>query len=439
MSLNVHPDEIVESSKNGLLAKHPSWGRIRVGEFAEIRNGFAFRSKLFNTKGNGVPIVRIRDVGAAASETFYDGDFDDDYWVEPGDLLIGMDGDFRMARWRGPRSLLNQRVCRVRVVDQDQYDDRFLEHVLQGYLDAIHERTSSVTVKHLSSRTVAQIPVPHPPLDEQRRIVEAIEEQFSRLDAGVGWSRRASLSLNRMRASILKAAVEGRLRGSRTAGSLPDGWVMASPDALAAPERNALAIGPFGSNLKVSDYATTGVPLVFVRSIRRRRFDGGDTKFVTPEKAAELHSHQVEPGDLLITKMGDPPGDAAVYSGSGPAIITADCIKLRPHPDVDVRYLDIAFNSPVARSQILAITRGVAQKKISLGRFRNEVKIPLPPLGEQRAIVTEVERSLSLVEALEGTVALGLAKAESLRRSILGEAFAGRLARAASQRELGSA
>lgn len=100
MSLNLHPDEIVARSTNGLLAKHDSWSRIRVGEFAEIRNGFAFDSKHFNNRGEGVPLIRIRDVGSAASATYYNGAFDEQYWVEPGDLIIGMDGDFRIARWK---------------------------------------------------------------------------------------------------------------------------------------------------------------------------------------------------------------------------------------------------------------------------------------------------------------------------------------------------
>jgi type I restriction enzyme, S subunit len=357
-------------------------------------------------------------------------------------LLLGEDGvpflDPRRPKAymiSGP-SWVNNHAHVLRAV-AGHTSNRYLLHYLNWF--DYHGYVTGTTRLKLNQGAMRTIQVRLPPQNEQQRIVEAIEEQFSRLDAGVESLLRAERNLAGLRASILKAAVEGSLNGSHGASeSLPDGWIMASPDALAAPERNALAIGPFGSNLKVSDYATTGVPLVFVRNIRRRRFDGGDTKFVTPEKAAELSSHQVEPGDLLITKMGDPPGDAAVYSGSGPAIITADCIKLRPHPDVDVRYLDIAFNSPWARSQILAITRGVAQKKISLGRFRNEVKVPLPPLEEQMAIVADVDRSLSLVEAMEGTVAIGLARAESVRRSLLREAFAGRL-HVPSRRELDSA
>lgn len=405
------------------------WQRKPLEDVAEVILGQSPPGASYNEGGEGIPFFQGKAEFGALYPTVHKWTTEPKKLANKDDVLISVRAPV------GPTNLapLDCSVGRglAALRPPDGMPTKYLLYALRASVDALASQATGTTFAAVSGRQLRAHEIVVAPPDEQQSVVEAIEEHFSRLDAGVESLLRAERNLAGLRASILKAAVEGRLNGSHGASeSLPDGWIMASPDALAAPERNALAIGPFGSNLKVSDYASTGVPLVFVRNIRRRRFDGGDTKFVSPEKAAELSAHQVESGDLLITKMGDPPGDAAVYSGSGPAIITADCIKLRPHPDVDVRYLDIAFNSPVARSQILAITRGVAQKKISLGRFRNEVKVPLPPLEEQRAIVADVERSLSLVEAMEGTVALGLARAESVRRSLLREAFAGRLTRA---------
>jgi type I restriction enzyme, S subunit len=83
--------------------------------------------------------------------------------------------------------------------------------------------------------------------------------------------------------------------------------------------------------LKISDYRTEGVPLVFVRHIRACNFLDLDPKFITKTKAEELSAHTARGGDLLITKMGDPPGHACLYPAQAPdAIITADCIKLTP-------------------------------------------------------------------------------------------------------------
>ncbi len=110
----------------------------------------------------------------------------------------------------------------------------------------------------------------------------------------------------------------------------------ASIEQIASDERYSLAIGPFGSNLKVPDYRDFGVPLVFVRNIRSGKYGGEHTKYVNPEKAIELSAHSVAAGDVLVTKMGEPPGDADVYPADQPsAIITADCIFLDDHLGLD--------------------------------------------------------------------------------------------------------
>ena len=183
---------------------------------------------------------------------------------------------------------------------------------------------------------------------------------------------------------------------------LPSHWLYASPDQIAADVPSALTIGPFGSNLLKSDYRGEGIPLVFVRDIRAERFGGPDTRFVTQEKAASLSPHTVRGGDLLITKMGDPPGDTAIYPENRPqAIITADCIKLTPEETVVcTSYLRYAIRSQTVGTQIQSITAGVAHQKVSLKRFRI-IGIPLPPLAEQQRIVAKVDELLALCDELE--------------------------------------
>ena len=308
-----------------------------------------------------------------------------------------------------------------------------------------------------------------PPFPEQRRIVAKLEELFTRLDAGVTALKAVQAQLKRYRASVLKAAVEGRLVPTEAdlaraegrdyepadrllarilaerrakAGAkykepvapntanlpeLPEGWVWATVEQLASKDDYALAIGPFGSNLKVSDYANEGVPLIFVRNITTSSFSDYGSKYVSQTKANELRAHWVSAGDILITKMGDPPGDACIYPENNPiGVITADCIKFRPMNLTNVRYILTAINSQVVQRQLLNITKGVAQLKVSLGRFRG-VAIPVPPLAEQHHIVTEVERRLSVVDELEADITTNLKRADRLRQSILQRAFTGKL------------
>lgn len=207
--------------------------------------------------------------------------------------------------------------------------------------------------------------------------------------------------------------------------NLPAGWRWVPVEQLAEPDRSGVVIGPFGSNLKVSDYRDSGVPLVFVRNIRARDFRS-ERRFVSSTKAAELASHQAVQGDVLITKMGDPPGDAAVYRSAEPAVITADCIRVRPGEAVLPEYLAYSFGASAVRDQVLAITRGVAQKKLSLDRFRTGVSIPLPNLAEQRRIVEILEDHLSRLEAATALVQAAQRRLQSMEASTLSASREGR-------------
>jgi type I restriction enzyme S subunit len=324
----------------------------------------------------------------------------------------------------------------------------------------------------VSTKKTFEKEIPLPSLDEQREIVAEIEKQFTRLEAGVGALKRVQANLRRYRAAVLKAACEGKLvpteaelaraegrsyesgeqllqrilserrenwtgRGkykepaapdTSNLPELPEGWVWASPYQLSASDSYSLAIGPFGSNLKVSDYTDSGVPLIFVRNIRPGRFAKAKEVFVTVEKASKLNAHCVSGGDILITKMGAPPGDACIYPDVEPiAVITADCIKFRASKLLKEKsYIVCALNSLLVKPQIANITKGVAQMKVSLGRFES-IAIPLPPLAEQKRIVEEVERRLSVIDEMEATVSANLQRATRLRQSILQKAFTGEL------------
>jgi len=209
---------------------------------------------------------------------------------------------------------------------------------------------------------------------------------------------------------------------------LPSHWTWRTPADLAAPDRYALAIGPFGSNLKVIDYRPSGTPVIFVRNIRTGDFDGPTAQFVSPLKATELAAHRVDPGDLLVTKMGDPPGDACIYPAHRPpGIITADCIKFRVAAgSASVKYLAYAIASPAVRSQILERTKGVAQQKISLETFRT-LRLPVAPREEQDKIVAEIDKQFTRLDA--GVEALKRLQAHlgRYRAAVLKAACEGRL------------
>ena len=157
------------------------WDLVSLGDVLDVQNGFAFKSAFFR-ETTGVPLIRIRDLKSeSGTAVSYVGDFDPQYIVQPGDFLIGMDGEFRCHEWGGPQALLNQRVCKLNNFS-DKLLPRFLYYGINKHLKEIEDRTSFTTVKHLSSKTVKLIVFPLPPLEEQRRIVAVLDEAFEGLD-----------------------------------------------------------------------------------------------------------------------------------------------------------------------------------------------------------------------------------------------------------------
>jgi type I restriction enzyme S subunit len=463
MALTVSVDEIVQGSRNPLLAVRPHWKRIRLGEIASVLNGFAFKSTQF-TKGEGMPLIRIRDVGSDSTDTNYVGEFDARYTVEPGDLLIGMDGDFNCARWRGPRGLLNQRVCRVSL-HTNEFHPRFLDFALPGYLKAINQATSSVTVKHLSSRTVEDISLPFPPLQEQEAIVAEIEKQFSRLDEAVANLKRVQANLKRYKAAVLKAAVDGRLvptevelasregrsyeTGSQLLGRvlqerrrawngkgtyrdadapdvgglplLPEGWTWARLEAVAVLK------GGITVDKKRRDPTARPVAYLRVANVQRGYLDLDEVKEIEALQA-DIEELRLQPGDILFNEGGDRDklGRGWIWEGQLLECIHQNHVfRARPYlADVSgklISWWGNTFGKDYFLREGKQTTNLASINMTKLSAF----PVPVPPPAEQRRIVAEVDRRLSIVREVEAEVDANLKRAQALRQVVLGHAFGG--------------
>lgn len=238
---------------------------------------------------------------------------------------------------------------------------------------------------------------------------ESVQIAIERLDK----ARRAKIA-----SGLLRGASQSPSVTAQILFELPIGWSWVFPEQISGLVNNALSIGPFGSNLVKSDYRDSGVPLVFVADVTSG-FSRPARMFIDETKARQLWSHSVEPGDLVITKMGCPPGDPAIYPMDRPrGIVTADCIKWTIASELVVtEFISLMIRSPLIVNQIVEITKGAAHQKISLKRFRG-IRLPLPPLAEQKRIVSKVTGLMSLCDTLEHT----LTQAESASSELLSSA-----------------
>jgi len=147
----------------------------RLGNSFEILSGFPFDSSLFNEEGNGLPLIRVRDVNNGYSGQYYSGEYDESYVINNGDLLISLDGDFNCLKWTNGKALLNQRVCKLIPNDNKIIKDYAL-HYLPAELLKIHRNTNFTTVKHLSVKTISEIKIPLRPLTDQIKIATVLSK-----------------------------------------------------------------------------------------------------------------------------------------------------------------------------------------------------------------------------------------------------------------------
>jgi type I restriction enzyme, S subunit len=387
------------------------------------------------------------------------------YLLQDGDIVVSRAGSIGVSHLvkHPEESVFASYLIRFKPL----IDQRFVAFFLKSpdYWRAISESSSGIALLNVNAKKLQQIPFPLPPLTEQRRIVEKIEELFTKLDAGLQSLKQAQALLKKYRQSVLKAAVEGELtREWREAHEyeaelasallerilderrkqwprrykaptelqllhthgvkeLPEGWVWTSLSSLLRePLRN-------GHSAKATR-ADNGLRTLTLTAVTDGDFSERNTKLTTADPNQVEHLW-LEPGDILIERANTPElvGTTRLYTGESDYAIYPDLIiRARLLREVSERYVELALQSNRVREYFKRSAQGIAgsMPKISQSTVESTA-IPLPPKAEQESIVREVEKQFSVLDRLDATIEANLARARHLRQSILNHAFSGRL------------
>lgn len=296
-------------------------------------------------------------------------------------VLVAGNGDLNVKYYSGKFDAY-QRTYIIQSLDTDILDNRYLYLFLDSYLEQLRHQAIGGVIKYIKLNYLQDAKISLRTRREQEKIIQTLGQVKILIE-----KRRQSLAkLDQLAQSIFLDMFGDPVTN-------PKSWKEILITNVATEAKHAIGIGPFGSDLLASDYRDSGVPLVFVKNIRENSFSGALTKYVTTEKAKVLKAHTVSPRDVLMTKMGDPPGDPAVYpDGLESAVITADCIKITVNEEIiDPYFLCAQFDTSTFREVVAGMARGVAQKKINLELYKS-LKIILPPKKEQTAFVKSLAR-----------------------------------------------
>lgn len=184
--------------------------------------------------------------------------------------------------------------------------------------------------------------------------------------------------------------------------------------------------GPFGSNLKNSDFSEDGtVPVIGISNID----EGFKTKirYVTEEKFLTISRSAVYPGNIIVAKIGSSYGKTGIYPEWMPVgLIPANLLRIRPSKHYDRSLLVLYLKSLIFKRKLDIIMKSTAQPAYNVSAFKG-LPVPFMSSQEQHQIVQEIESRLSVCDKVEESITESLEKAKALRQSILKKAFEGNL------------
>ncbi len=402
------------------------WETSKFKYCAKVDYGFPADSIFFNAEGNGIPLIRIRDVTSGEVATWYSGSYPKELVVNPGDMLIGMDGDFGLRTWRGPRALLNQRCCRVH---GGTMDDRYLFHCMSFPLAQINELTVSTTVKHLLSDDIANIELPIPMLCEQQLIGLWLDRECEKIDKAVSPLEKQISTLERYRTSLIHEAVTKGLdptapmkpSGVDWIGDIPEDWV------LTKLQQHVYLRARLGwKGLKADEYVDEGYPLYSAFNIVENKFIQDNCDYINEKRYKESPEIMLSEGDVLLVKDGAGYGKHAFVSNlKRPSTVNGSIAVLTPDTELEGRYLNYSLESKVFKHQSRVLLTGMGVPHLTQ-HFLKNLLLTLPPLKEQMRIADYLDARTAAIDAVLETKRKQLDVLKKRRQSLIYEYVTGK-------------
>lgn len=369
--------------------------------------------------GGSVPFYKVADMNRAEGNVMDEaGIYLDDASIKRFRLRVAPPGTIILPKVGGAiatnkKRLLNQPAAfdtnTLGVVPASAVSSEFILYCLQA-IDLRH-LTYGSPVPQVDRERLLELDVNLPPSAEQGRIVAAIEEHLSCLDAAERSLHGARQKLEALRHITLQHAIDGD-------------WPFRPLGEVLVSLRNGVFVSRPAAE-------PPGIPIFRISAVRPLTLEVDDVRFadIDPAKA---DGYFVQEGDLLFTR----------YSGNPEYVGACACVDALPrptlHPDKLIRavvdrslaepgFIAIALSTGPGRSAIEQRRKTTAGQVGIAGSELKKVPVPIPPLDEQRRILAEAERQLSIVAAMAAQISRALRRSAGLRRSILEQAFTGNL------------
>lgn len=380
------------------------WQTKKLREVCELVNGRAYSKPELLAAGK-YRVLRVGNFFTNDHWYYSDMELEEKKYCDTGDLLYAWSASFGPRMWTGGKVIYHYHIWKV-VHDSTQIDQKFLFYFFQWDTEKIKEdQGTGTTMMHVSMGSMNERDIHLPPLAEQQRIVGLLDEAFEGLATA-----KANAEKNLQNA---RALFESHLQSVFTQRG--EGWVEKQLGAVA----------------EVQSGGTPSVP--------EKTYWGGNIPWYSSGELNEIHTTDPE---RTITDAGLNNSNAKLFPKGSLLIGMYDTAALKmsildrdgtfnqaiagvkPNERIEVEFILHAINA--VKPRLLLERRGVRQKNLSLGKIK-EIKIPIPPPAEQRAVLSSLRNVVTETQRLARLFERKHAALEALKKSLLHKAFSGEL------------
>lgn len=408
------------------------WQLRRIQESANIINGYPFESSKFNPT-KGTPLVRIRDIRNQKAEVCFDGFVPEVAVINNGDILIGMDGDFNVAKWAGGKAALNQRVACVR--HENSITQSFLYYLLPFHMKIVNDLTYYTTVKHLSSNDILKTTFALPSEAELKSIVSFLDHETAQIDTLIEKQQTLIQLLKEKRQAVISHAVTKGLNpdapmkdsGVEWLGEVPEHWNVSSL------KHHVYTVNGFG--FSSSDVCDEGVPFIRAGNIKNKSIT--PTDLYLPQKVVDKYERVILfEGDIVISMVGSDPkilksavGQIGVVPKSmAGAVPNQNIVILREKSDKLLkRFLFYTLCSDSYRNHLNVFSHKLANQSIISSSLIINAKFMLPMPDEQCQIVDFLDKRLVKMDEVIEKNYISLELLKERRTALISAAVTGKI------------
>ncbi|WP_016885067.1 MULTISPECIES: restriction endonuclease subunit S [unclassified Rhodococcus (in: high G+C Gram-positive bacteria)] len=304
--------------------------------------------------------------------------------VEPDDFIIHLrsfQGGIERSKYSGKVS-----TAYTVLKPSDRVVPSYFRWLLKsnGYIQELRTTTNQLRDgQSIKFADFAKVQLPCPPRSEQRAIADYLDRETARIDTLIEEQQQLIVLLRERRIAVPEGSVAG----------LPWTTPLRSVTAL-------IQTGPFGSQLKSDEYETGGTPVINPSHLVKGRIEPDERVAVSEQKASELARHALQVGDVIAARRGELGRCAVVRAQNTGFLCGTGSALIRLHETVaDPEFLALVFSSRRNRDSLSLASVGATMDNLNADIIAT-LRIPIPPLPEQRRIVGWVAEATTKIDTL---------------------------------------